>query len=88
MKASLHLIIVGLLSLSGFYSPAAVYSAATDSLNLQHPVANFIRNATFLERTPEFTDLYIIQTSDKGRQIVIYCNSEYCYKRNGHMALV
>ncbi|PHS63236.1 MAG: hypothetical protein COB09_13525 [Thalassobium sp.] len=88
MKASLHLMIIGLSALLGFYSPAAVYSAAPDTLNSRSPVASFIRNATFLERTPEFTDLYIIQTSDKGRQIVIYCNSAYCYKRNGHMVTV
>ncbi|WP_430459760.1 hypothetical protein ACQUQU_11145 [Thalassolituus sp. LLYu03] len=51
-------------------------------------VASMIRNATFLERTPEFTDLYIIKTWDKGRQIVIYCNSAYCYKSNGQVVTV
>lgn len=40
-----------------------------------------IRSATFMERSPEFTDLYQIQTSDKGRQIFIYCNSSYCYRQ-------
>lgn len=45
--------------------------------------AQQIHNATFMERTPEFTDLYIIQTPDKGRQITIYCNSSHCYKRHG-----
>ena len=54
----------------------------------QASVASMIRNATFLERTPEFTDLYIIKTWDKGRQIVIYCNSTYCYKRNGQVVTV
>ncbi|MCD8520953.1 MAG: hypothetical protein LRY66_09935 [Saccharospirillaceae bacterium] len=88
MNASLHLMIIGLSALLGCYPPATVYSAAPDTLSSQRELASFIRNATFLERTPEFTDLYIIQTSDKGRQIVIYCNSAYCYKRNGHTATV
>lgn len=51
-------------------------------------LASLIRNATFLERTPEFTDLYIIKTWDKGRHIVIYCNSAYCYKQRGHKVMV
>lgn len=46
-------------------------------------MAQQIHNATFMERTPDFTDLYIIQTPDKGRQITIYCNSSHCYKRHG-----
>jgi hypothetical protein len=50
--------------------------------------AQLIRNATFIERTPEFTDLYIIHTHDKGRQIVIYCNASYCYKQVGHTVMV
>ena len=48
-------------------------------------VANLIRNATFLEVTPEFTDLYIIETQDKGREILIYCNTAYCYKYRGQL---
>ncbi len=46
-------------------------------------ISQQIHNATFMERTPEFTDLYIIQTPDKGRLITIYCNASYCYKRQG-----
>ena len=46
-------------------------------------IAQQIHNATFMERTPDFTDLYIIQTPDKGRLITIYCNASYCYKRQG-----
>lgn len=42
--------------------------------------AGMIRNATFMERSPEFTDLYLIRTPDNGRQIVIYCNSSACYR--------
>lgn len=44
-------------------------------------VATMIRNATFMERSPDFTDLYLIRTPDKGRQILIYCNSAACYKQ-------
>lgn len=46
-------------------------------------ISQQIHNATFMERTPDFTDLYIIQTPDKGRLITIYCNASYCYKRQG-----
>lgn len=48
-----------------------------------HLISQQIHNATFIERTPDFTDLYIIQTPDKGRLITIYCNASYCYKRHG-----
>ncbi|MCA6062794.1 hypothetical protein [Thalassolituus marinus] len=71
-------LVVGLFS----NSDSAVVSVADPS------VASLIRNATFLERTPEFTDLYIIKTWDKGRHIVIYCNSAYCYKQRGHKVMV
>ncbi|MAY14653.1 MULTISPECIES: hypothetical protein [Thalassolituus] len=86
MKPSLHLMIIGLFTLLGLYLPAAELPAQNNHMQDAH--ASLIRNATFMEKTPEFTDLYIIQTSDKGRQIVIYCNSAYCYKRNGHMMTV
>ncbi len=51
-------------------------------------LSSLIRNAVFMDKTPEFTDLYIIQTWDKGRRIVIYCNAAYCYKQHGHQATV
>ena len=86
MKPSLHLMIIGLFALLRLYLPVAELLAQNNHLQDAH--ASLIRNATFMEKTPEFTDLYIIQTSDKGRQIVIYCNSAYCYKRNGHMMTV
>lgn len=50
------------------------------SSDLQTQAAGMIRNATFMERSPEFTDLYLIRTPDNGRQIVIYCNSSACYR--------
>lgn len=45
--------------------------------------AQQLRSATFFERTPGFNDLYMIETPDKGRQIVIYCNPNFCYKFRG-----
>jgi len=41
-------------------------------------------NTMFSERSPGFNDLYMIETPDKGRQVVIYCNPSYCYKLRGH----
>lgn len=75
-KLMLTLVLMGSLSASAMFSSFPAEQA-------QASVASMIRNATFLERTPEFTDLYIIKTWDNGRHIVIYCNSSYCYKRNG-----
>ena len=39
-----------------------------------------LENAKFSEMTPDFTDLYIIHTQDKGREITIYCSATHCYK--------
>ena len=62
-------------------------------LNVTEPQWNlagshFIHNAKYMEKTPEFTDLYVIETFDKGRQITIYCNSSACYKQTRHGLLV
>ena len=46
--------------------------------------AQVLKNTMFSEHTPGFNDLYMIETPDKGRQIVIYCNPSYCYKLRGH----
>lgn len=46
--------------------------------------AQVLKNTVFSERTPGFNDLYMIETPDKGRQIVIYCNPTFCYKLRGH----
>ncbi len=43
--------------------------------------ASIIRDATVLEYTPDFTDLYIIQIQYKGKSVRIYCNSSSCYKQ-------
>ena len=56
-----------------------------DSTEFTQPVAaeglnQRLENARFRETTPDFTDLYIIHTHDKGREITIYCSATHCYK--------
>lgn len=42
----------------------------------------------FNDISAEFDDVYWIKTQDKGRVIVIYCNTTYCYKdRNSLMSV-
>lgn len=49
-------------------------------------LASQIYSAAFNDISPGFDDLYIIKTQDKGREIIIYCNTTYCYKnRNSIM---
>lgn len=49
-------------------------------------LASQIYSAAFNDISPAFDDLYVIKTQDKGREIIIYCNTTYCYKnRNGMM---
>lgn len=59
-------------------NPVVIANGMADAVVWQ--VSGSIRNATFMERSPEFTDLYLIRTPDNGRQIVIYCNSSACYR--------
>jgi hypothetical protein len=50
-------------------------------------LASQIYSAAFNNISSRFDDLYIIKTQDKGREIIIYCNTTYCYKnRNSFMA--
>ena len=46
--------------------------------------ASVIRDATVLESTPNFTDLYIIQIQSKGKPVLIYCNLTSCYKQRSN----
>ncbi|WP_221799014.1 hypothetical protein [Oceanobacter mangrovi] len=46
-------------------------------------LANRIMDATQMEYSPEFTDLYLIETADRFRSIQIYCNASSCYKVRG-----
>lgn len=49
-------------------------------LSNQQWLASEIYSAAFNDISPGFDDLYIIKTQDKDREIVIYCNTNYCYK--------
>lgn len=49
--------------------------------------ASIIRDATVLEYTPDFTDLYIIEIQYKGKSVLIYCNSSACYKNRSKSLL-
>tara|TARA_Y100001949_G_C15909344_1_gene296135 strand:+ start:81 stop:317 length:237 start_codon:yes stop_codon:yes gene_type:complete len=42
-----------------------------------------IRDATRMEHSPDFTDLYLIESEDRFRQIQVYCNVGGCYKLRG-----
>lgn len=46
--------------------------------------SSFIRDATVLESTPNFTDLYIIHIHSKGKPVLIYCNLTTCYKQRSN----
>ena len=50
-----------------------------------HPLlaADTIRDATRMEHSPDFTDLYLIESEDRFRQIQVYCNVGGCYKLRG-----
>ena len=80
----------GLISAFSF---AIITSLAVISADLIEPypsagslLASQIYSAAFNDVSPGFDDLYIIKTQDKGREIIIYCNTTYCYKnRNSIM---
>jgi hypothetical protein len=48
-------------------------------------LASQIYSAAFNEVSPAFDDLYVIKTQDKGREIIIYCNTTYCYKNHNNL---
>ncbi|ASP40561.1 hypothetical protein CHH28_18645 [Bacterioplanes sanyensis] len=56
-----------------------VWNASRDDTPHRY-LAQTVQDASLLERTREFTDLYLIHTRDKGRNIIIYCGSHSCYK--------
>lgn len=69
--------------------------ASAEDLSKQHSdklflnqqwLASQIYSAAFNDISPGYDDLYVIKTQDKGREIIIYCNTMYCYKnRNAVM---
>lgn len=90
MTQSVNLLRAGFIAITMLLVSGGLLSAESGNGSpvAESGLTSLIRNAVFMERTPEFTDLYIIQTWDKGRQIVIYCNAAYCYKQHGHQATV
>ncbi|GGY39793.1 hypothetical protein GCM10011297_11360 [Bacterioplanes sanyensis] len=43
-------------------------------------MAQTVQDASLFDRTHDFTDLYIIHTRDKERNITIHCSAHSCYK--------
>lgn len=62
------------------------FGSVDNHLSSSELLASEIYSAAFNDVSPGFDDLYVIKTQDKGREIVIYCNANYCYKnRNSIM---
>jgi NADH:ubiquinone oxidoreductase subunit E len=80
----------GLITAFSFAIITSLAVSTADSLDAipstSHLFASQIYSAAFNDVSPGFDDLYVIKTQDKGREIVIYCNTTYCYKnRNSIM---
>lgn len=80
----------GLITAFSFAIITSLAVTTADSLDAHpstsHLLASQIYSAAFNDVSPGFDDLYVIKTQDKGREIVIYCNTTYCYKnRNSIM---
>lgn len=90
LKIGLPFLIVTFLVVSIIDSIDSTYSAKLISDSPQvyslPLIASQIYGAAFNDASPNFDDIYIIKTLDKGRKIIIYCNATYCYKnRNSSM---
>ncbi|MFL0806765.1 MAG: hypothetical protein K6L60_05710 [Oceanobacter sp.] len=60
-----------------------VLVTAPESNSTRLIAADTIRDATRMEHSPDFTDLYLIESEDRFRQIHVYCNVGGCYKLRG-----
>lgn len=81
----------GLIKAFSFAIITSLAVTSTDLVDnrykLSQMLASQIYSAAFNDISSRFDDLYIIKTQDKGREIIIYCNTNYCYKnRNSFMA--
>lgn len=74
----------GLLALLPLAAALQPVNQAPEMRLAESSHAQLLINTMFSERTPGFNDIYMIQTPDKGREILIYCNPTYCYKLKGH----
>ncbi|MEN9464507.1 MAG: hypothetical protein RL217_688 [Pseudomonadota bacterium] len=75
MKASLLFMLTLALPVPSELAPA---TSATEFVATS---TSLIRDATFMERSANYTDLYLIKTPNKGRSITVYCNTSYCYRQ-------
>jgi hypothetical protein len=57
----------------------------SSKIELSRLLASQSYSAAFNEISPAFDDLYVIKTQDKGREIIIYCNTTYCYKNHNNL---
>ena len=69
-------------------APAANNLVSGVTYSGQTLVSNRIMDATNMEYSPDYTDLYLIEAFDKSRFIRIYCNASSCYKLRGTFKLV
>ena len=76
--------LLGLLAILPVTSALQPAGLTPDNRIAEGSHAQLLINTMFSERTPGFNDIYMIQTPDKGREILIYCNPSYCYKLKGH----
>jgi hypothetical protein len=85
--SNLHTPLQPLLQKVSPSSEATVSSLDSKTLYLHsfRLLASQIYSAAFNDVSPGFDDLYIIKTQDKGREIIIYCNTNYCYKNRNSL---
>lgn len=80
----MNLSLIGVLLLS-VVLPSSVNTALSTTTSSSFALGS-IYDATFIETTPDFTDLYMIMTRDKARPVTIYCNVRSCYRQR-HVAM-
>ncbi|MBE0482267.1 MAG: hypothetical protein IBX52_02095 [Bacterioplanes sp.] len=68
------------LSLIGAFLLATLLQSDATSISLEGLASGHIYNATFIDSSPDFTDLYIIMSGDRARPVTIYCNPRSCYR--------
>jgi hypothetical protein len=78
-----------LISAFSFATITSLAVSAAESLDVistsNNLLASQIYSAAFNDISPSFDDLYVIKTQDKGREIIIYCNTTYCYKNRNNI---
>ena len=72
---------LAVFGLAAVLTLSPVWNASRDDVTTSDfQLTQAVQDASLFERTREFTDLYIIHTQDKGRQIIIFCGAQSCYK--------